>query len=233
MQHEIIVQKHKATELEIENRQAMLNERLRISRELHDDIGSTLGSISIYTEVAKKRTEKNENTDEVLAKIGMVSRELIDRMSDIVWSLNPDNESFEQLQNRMKIFAGMILAPRNILYDFFADEELKKNQFTAEQRKNIFLVFKEALHNIVKYADGKMVSITFSLKNKKLVMTIKDDGKGFDTSQINGKKLFFNGGLSGGNGIKNMNARANDIHAQLCITSELNKGTTIQLTTEI
>ena len=133
----------------IESQQALLNERLRISRELHDDIGSTLGSISIYSEVAKKRTEKNENTNEVLSKIGLASRELIDKMSDIVWSLNPNNESFEQLQNRMMAFAAMMLAPRNIQYDFIADEELKKIQFTGEQRKNIFLIFKEALHNIV------------------------------------------------------------------------------------
>ena len=149
---------------QVESQQALLNERLRISRELHDDIGSTLGSISIYSEVAKKRTEKNENTDEVLSKIGLASRELIDKMSDIVWSLNPNNESFEQLQNRMMTFAAMILAPRNILYDFIADEELKKLQFTGEQRKNIFLIFKEALHNIVKYADCKTVNIALCCK---------------------------------------------------------------------
>ena len=99
----------------VESQEALLNERLRISRELHDDIGSTLSSISIYSEVAKKRTEKKENTNEVLSKIGHASRELIDKMSDIVWSLNPNNESFEQLQNRMMAFAAMILATRNIL----------------------------------------------------------------------------------------------------------------------
>ena len=147
----------------VESQQALLNERLRISRELHDDIGSTLGSISIYSEVAKKRTEKKENTSEVLSKIGHASRELIDKMSDIVWSLNPNNENFEQLQNRMMAFAAMILATRNIQYDFIADEELKRIQLTGEQRKNIFLIFKEALHNIVKYADCKTARITFSV----------------------------------------------------------------------
>ena len=151
---------------------------------MHDDIGSTLSSISIYSEVAKKRTEKKENTNEVLSKIGHASRELIDKMSDIVWSLNPNNESFEQLQNRMMAFAAMILATRNILYDFIADEELKRIQFTGEQRKNIFLIFKEALHNIVKYADCKTACITLSVNNNSLMMTIKDDGKGFDVSQI-------------------------------------------------
>ena len=94
----------------VESQEALLKERLRISRELHDDIGSTLSSISIYSEVAKKRTAKKENTNEVLSKIGHASRELIDKMSDIVWSLNPNNESFEQLQNRMMAFAAMILA---------------------------------------------------------------------------------------------------------------------------
>jgi hypothetical protein len=73
----------------VESQQALINERLRISRELHDDIGSTLGSISIYSEVAKKRNENNKNTTEVLSKIGIASREIIDKMSDIVWSLNP------------------------------------------------------------------------------------------------------------------------------------------------
>lgn len=229
MQHEIVLQQHKASKLEIESRQALLYERLRISRELHDDIGSTLGSISIYSEVAKNRMKKNENTDEVLSKIGLASRELIDKMSNIVWSLNPDNESFEQLQNRMITFATMILASQNIQYDFTADERSKELAFTGEQRKNIFLIYKEALHNIVKYADCKTVSIKLSLKNNSVIMKIKDDGKGFDTSQINGNKIFFNGELSGGDGIKNMKARADDMQATLCIGSKINEGTTVQL----
>ena len=212
----------------VESQQALINERLRISRELHDDIGSTLGSISIYSEVAKKRTEKNVNTDEVLSKIGLASRELIDKMSDIVWSLNPNNESFEQLQNRMMTFAAMILAPRNILYDFIADEELKKLQFTSEQRKNIFLIFKEALYNIVKYADCKMVNIALCVSDDNFMMTIKDDGKGFDVVQTTAQIIAADKYL-GGNGIKNMNARAEDMHAKLCINSKINEGTTVQL----
>ena len=214
----------------VESQEALLNERLRISRELHDDIGSTLSSISIYSEVAKQRTAKKENTNEVLSKIGHASRELIDKMSDIVWSLNPNNESFEQLQNRMMAFAAMILATRNILYDFTADEELKRIQFTGEQRKNIFLIFKEALHNIVKYADCKTACITLSVNNNNLMMAIKDDGKGFDVSQIAADTIFTNGESLGGNGIKNMHARADDVNAKLFIHSRINEGTTIQLT---
>lgn len=214
----------------IESQQALLSERLRISRELHDDIGSTLGSISIYSEVAKKRNAKNENTNEVLSKIGLASRELIDKMSDIVWSLNPNSESFEQLQNRMMAFAAMMLAPRNIVYDFSADEEIKTIQLTGEQRKNIFLIFKEALYNIVKYANCKNVHIALSGQKNSLVMIIRDNGNGFVVSQITGDATPGNGANLGGNGIKNMRARADDMNAKLNIDSKINEGTTIQLT---
>ncbi len=213
----------------VESQQTLLNERLRISRELHDDIGSTLGSISIYSEVAKKRTEKNENTNEVLSKIGIASRELIDKMSDIVWSLNPNNESFEQLQNRMIAFAALILAPRDILYDFIADDELKKLQLTAGQRKNIFLIFKETLYNIVKYAECKTVSIIMSVQNNNLIMMIKDDGKGFDSLQTTPNEILQAHEYLGGNGIKNMQARADDMKAKLCISSKINEGSTVHL----
>jgi len=214
----------------IESQQALLNERLRISRELHDDIGSTLGSISIYSEVAKKRNAKNESANEVLAKIGFASRELIDKMSDIVWSLNPNNESFEQLQNRMMAFAAMMLAPRNISYEFSTGEKVKAIRLTGEQRKNIFLIFKEALYNIVKYADSKNVHIILTTQKNGLAMIIQDDGKGFDVSRFFNGEAPSSGEYLGGNGIKNMQARADDMNAILRIDSKINEGTTVQLT---
>ena len=226
MEHKLKLQQ---LENEIESQRILFHERLRISRELHDDIGSTLGSISIYSEVAKKRNEKNENNNEVLSKIGFASRELIDKMSDIVWSLNAENESFEQLQNRMMAFSAMILVPRNINYDFFFDEELKNLQLPGEQRKNIFLIFKEALHNIVKYAECKVVCIKMFLQNDMVTMIIKDDGKGFNTHQTSPNEICISSEYLGGNGVKNMKARAKDINATLCISSIINKGTTIQL----
>jgi ligand-binding sensor domain-containing protein/signal transduction histidine kinase len=213
----------------VESQEALLKERLRISRELHDDIGSTISSISIYSEVAKKRILREENTNEVLSKIGHASRELIDKMSDIVWSLNPNNEGFEQLQNRMITFAALILSSRDILFDFTADEKLKGMQFTGEQRKSIFLIFKEALNNMVKYADCKSAWITLSVDNNSLIMSIKDDGKGFHVSRLAADTKFKNGESLGGNGLKNMYARADDVNAKLCINSTINEGTTIQL----
>jgi two-component system sensor histidine kinase UhpB len=207
----------------LQSEQEMLNERLRISRELHDDMGSTLGSISIYSEVAKNRSVKNENADEVILKIGAASRELIDKMSDIVWSINPNNESIEQLQNRMQTFAAMILTPHNIQYHFLADDAIQKVKLTAEERKNIFLIFKEAIHNIVKYAECKNVEISLSQQSDHLEMIIKDDGKGFDISKLPEADSL------GGNGIKNMKARTETMNATININSKINEGTTIEL----
>ena len=213
----------------LQNQQEMLNERLRISRELHDDIGSTLGSISIYSEVAKNRSEKNENADEAISKIGVASRELIEKMSDIVWSINPNNESFEQLQNRMQAFAALMLTPRDIQNDFIVDEQVKSIQLTTEERKNIFLIFKEAIHNLVKYAACGKVEIKLSAPDNQFEMIIRDDGKGFDALSFGeGRSQVYNG-----NGLKNMKVRADDIRAALNIQSQINTGTTIQLVVNI
>jgi signal transduction histidine kinase len=150
-------------------------------------------------------------------------------MSDIVWSLNPDNDSFEQLQNRMMAFAAMILAPRNILHEFNADEELKSVRLTSEHRKNIFLIFKEALYNTVKYADCNKVRITLNLQKNDLIMVIQDNGKGFDVSKAIVNQTIPAGEYVGGNGIKSMHARADDIKASLSIKSKTDEGTTVQL----
>jgi signal transduction histidine kinase len=123
----------------------------------------------------------------------------------------------------------MILIPRNILYDFITDEELKKMQLTSEQSKNILLTFKEALYNMVKYANCKKASIALRLQKNDLMLIIQDDGKGFDVSGANGHEIISAGEYVGGNGIKNMYKRAEDMKATLCIDSKINDGTTIQL----
>jgi signal transduction histidine kinase len=212
---------------QIKSQQALLNERLRISRELHDDIGSTLGSISIYSEVAKKRTEKNENPVTILSKIGTASRELIEKMSDIVWSLNLNNENFDQLQNRMQTFAAMLLPPQDIRYDFIIDENSKRTELNSAQAKNIFLIYKEALYNIAKYAACDSIVISFHSQDKELTMTINDNGKGFHLFSAGETKP--SGEHLGGNGIRNMYERANEMQAELSIDSPFEGGTTIRL----
>jgi signal transduction histidine kinase len=145
-------------------------------------------------------------------------------MSDIVWSINPDNDSFEQLQNRMQAFAAMILTPRGIHYHFDVEEETNKLKLTSEERKTIYLIYKEAMHNIVKYSECSQVTIRLNKDDDTFVMKVSDDGKGFnlnDTPTYNG------------NGIKSMVARAADINARLDILPALGEGTLIALKLKI
>ena len=202
--------------------------RTKISRDLHDEVGSTLSGIGLLSEMAKQQLENSRNIEvsTSLQKISTHSEEMLGKMSDIVWSLNPSNESFEQLQNRMTAFSAMMLTPRNIVYGFVADDETKNIQLTSEQRKNIFLIYKEAIHNIVRYAECKKVEINFNMEKDNLEMMIKDNGKGFDVASQN---VRVNNESLGGNGLKNMQARAEEIHGRFSISSKINEGTKIEL----
>lgn len=200
--------------------------RSKISRDLHDDIGSTLGSISVYSEVASSKLKKNEAeiTAEVLQKIGDTSRLMIDRMSDIVWSINSANDTIQNLIDRMKSFGAMMLAPRSIHLHFDVDKHFIESSISMDTRKNIFLIYKEAIHNIVKYADCTNVEIKLLLHNHQIIMKITDDGNGFDVNQLSAYN---------GNGLKNMKARAEETKGNFSITSEINKGTKINLVLNI
>lgn len=214
--------------LKKESEQALLNERFRISRELHDDIGSTLGSISIYSEVAKNRFERNENAEEAIVKIGDTSRELIDKMSDIVWSMNPNNENFEQLKNRIQVFAAIMLTPKEIFYTISTCGAVENLKLTTLEIKNIYLICKEAIYNITKYAKCSQVEIKMLLNAGEFLITILDNGKGFDVNNLQQADETL-----GGNGIKNMQARAECIHARLNIETIKNGGTSIELKLKI
>ena len=196
--------------------------RNNIARDLHDDIGSTLGSINMYTEAAagKLKKEQPEDAEEVLKKMGTASREMIERMSDIVWSINSRNDRFENLRHRMQAFAAGMLSQREIEFTFDVQEELNKTVFSMKLRKNIFLIFKEAIHNIAKYAQCKKASIVLSIKDNIFKMVIKDDGKGFDVQ---------NNPAYNGDGIKNMRTRSEEIGARLNINSNINEGTSVEL----
>jgi ligand-binding sensor domain-containing protein len=192
------------------------NIRNRIASDLHDDIGSTLNSISVYSEVAKNDPVKRDMS---LSMIGESSRKVIDAMSDIVWTINPDNDNFEKVILRMRSLAYNLLRARNIEFAFKADETLNKLTLSLEKRRNFYLIFKETLNNLVKYSNAKRVLITLSHHSNTITLIIRDDGLGFDTS----KKY-------NGNGLTNIRKRAKEINAQLNIESGEGIGTNIQLT---
>ncbi|MEO6166382.1 MAG: two-component regulator propeller domain-containing protein [Chitinophagales bacterium] len=196
--------------------------RNKIARDLHDDIGSTLGSISFFSEAAKQQLDNNNvsASQKVIEKIGENSRNMIETMSDIVWSVNPENDSVEQLTARMQALASDVLSMQDIRLKFYADEKLKKIKLNMEQRKNVFMVFKEALYNIVKYAECTQVEISIRDTGKKILLEIADNGKGFEVKEVKSYN---------GNGLKNMRFRAKEIDAEISIDSNVVTGTLISL----
>ncbi|HEV8284525.1 MAG TPA: ATP-binding protein [Chitinophagaceae bacterium] len=193
--------------------------RNNIATDLHDDIGSTLNSISIYSEVAKQQAGKEIPA---LDMIGVNSRKIIESMSDIVWTINPENDSFEKIIVRMRSFAHQLLKAKKVEYTFDADEKLNSIALPMQVRKNFYLVFKEAVTNLIKYSDATRVSILLTEKDKVILLQIRDNGKGIP---VNAETQ--------GNGLMNMKRRAEEIHAILNIKSADGEGTGIELMLKI
>ena len=191
------------------------NIRNKIASDLHDDVGSTLNSISVYSEVAK---QKSPAVVDELEQIGDASRKIIEVMSDIVWTINPKNDIFENIISRMGTLAYNLLKAKNIEHTFQADESLNETKLSLESRRNFYLIFKEALNNLVKYSNATRASITLTNENGLIKLAVRDNGAGFDVAQT-----------SKGNGLLNMKARAEEMKAKLKIESGKGNGTNIEL----
>ena len=197
--------------------------RSRISRDLHDDIGSTLQSISVMSEIARMKTKSLlPEIEPAIEKIGNTSREMIDKMNDIVWAVNPKNDKFGNILIHMRSFAGELLAGKDISLHFKTAPEINSVKLSMEKRKSFFLIFKEAINNAYKYSGSKNVIVKIEKSNHSMKLIIEDDGCGFDF-----KKEY------DGNGLQNMKSRADEIDGELNISSEINKGSKIELTVHL
>lgn len=189
--------------------------RNKIASDLHDDVGSTLSSISIFSEMAKQQSKE---VIPLLDTIGESSTKMLDAMADIVWTINPENDQFEKILMRMRNFAYALLGAKNIDYEFDANESIHDLKLSMEVRRNLYLIFKEATNNIAKYADASQAMFSITGNKDQLTMLIRDNGKGFDPEK-----------KTEGNGLKNMRKRAGEIGAQLLINSAPGQGTLIEL----
>ena len=207
--------------------QSKLKDRLTISQDLHDNIGSTLSSISVYSEVAKIYGEKNEKKDlnELLEKISGTSSEMVTEMNDIVWAINPRNDSMEKIIQRMESFTRPLAAARNIRFELTYDKSIASLQLDMDKRKNFYLIFKEAVTNAIKYSGASGLFADIRLVNNKLVLTVNDDGIGFNPQS----EIASHSNSLSGNGLKNMHARATELNGDLNILSQPGNGTGITL----
>ncbi len=197
--------------------------RNRIAQDLHDEIGSTLSSISLYSAVIKKSANGiPEKSRSILDKISSSTSEMMESMNDIVWTIKADNDHFELVVNRMRAFAVNMTEARGIALDFKVHGNVEKLQINMVARKNLYLIFKEAVNNSVKYANADKISVNILYHHDRLEMVISDNGSGFEMESV---QVQHDG--MGGNGLRGMKSRAAEMKAFFEVDSRINVGTRI------
>lgn len=202
--------------------------RDRIARDLHDDVASTLGSVAFYVESLRRRLGKAPRaTQELLGKISSLSLEAVDSMGDIVWSVSPQHDTMSDLLVHIRDLASQTCTAAGIEYEIKIVKAVEDLQINVEIRKSVYLIFKEALNNILKHSNASSVVISAGVTKGVFEMTVHDNGQGFlirGTSGDGGKEM-----PSRGHGLRSMAKRASEIEAQFSVTSKRGDGTTVFL----
>jgi signal transduction histidine kinase/ligand-binding sensor domain-containing protein len=200
--------------------------RRRIATDLHDDIGSSLTQISILSEVIRQRLNHEDSpVTEPLSMIAGASRELVDSMSDIVWAINPQKDHLHDLTLRMRRFAADSFTARNIRFQLrlpAAPDNQEDVKLGANLRREVFLIFKESVNNIVRHANCTEAVVELSFADGRLRLLITDNGLGFDS-----------GRESDGHGLMSMRDRVRGIGGQFALNSRPGEGTTIRLEVQL
>jgi signal transduction histidine kinase len=200
--------KHQLKEVETRN---------QLASDLHDDVGSTLSSILLLSDIASKNKDEELNT-KILNRISSNAKEVIERMSDIVWTMNPNNDKGDNLKDRIENYVLQIKQFSEFNIQFNISEEIGEINWPMDMRKNVFLICKEAINNSLKYAKANNLSVTLLADAKKVILEIKDDGIGFDKNNNNA-----------GNGLKTMVNRAESMNGTCSITAAEGAGTLVKV----
>ncbi len=202
----------------LEQQNSLLLMRNNISQDLHDDIGASLSNINILNELARRNISQPEKSKEYLSKASEDIQRISESLSDIVWNINPRNDDLQNLFVRMKRYAADMLDGKNIngQFDFPVNETNLALSMT--QRRDLYLIFKEAVNNLIKYSDAKNAMIKITATDHIMEMVVQDDGKGFERKKTRE-----------GNGLQNMEHRAKATGSNVLVQSTPGAGTIVKL----
>jgi signal transduction histidine kinase len=192
--------------------------RNRIASDLHDDIGSTLTNINMLSEISRKNLEQPHEAEKFLHRITEEVTATSQALNDIIWSVNTRNDSMEETMSRMRRYAAELFDNSNTLCHLNLDETIARKKLNMEQRRDVYLIYKETLNNIVKHASADNVWIDAQWISGKLSLKIKDDGKGFDSSIVTNR-----------NGLKNIRTRMEKWKGIATIETKPGNGTIIEI----
>lgn len=200
--------------------QAVQQERARIARDIHDDLGTVLSRISMVSEAAAIEAEPGSLQEQRLAEICETSRQLTRTMEEIVWAQDPKHDSLDNTVSYFCSFASDLLGVARIACRLNIPIDLPDIPLEAEQRHELFLVFKEALNNIIKHSGASEVRISLSIENETIHLVVEDNGRGFDSAKLPDSR---------GNGLANMKNRLQRINGMVEVRSATGKGTTVEI----
>jgi ligand-binding sensor domain-containing protein/signal transduction histidine kinase len=197
--------------------------RTHIATDLHDDIGAGLSRVAILSEVVKQQVGPTaEQSSPLLTEIADSARALVEAMREIVWAIDPRRDELGNVVSRVRQFASDVLDPQGIAWDFQILPELEQLKLDPEQRRHLFLIFKEAINNIARHAGSRNVHMSLTFARRQLWGEVHDDGRGFAPAMLDS-------GASQGNGLKNMRWRAAQLGGQVEIITAPGAGVCLKL----
>ncbi|HEX4824743.1 MAG TPA: two-component regulator propeller domain-containing protein [Candidatus Polarisedimenticolaceae bacterium] len=205
-------------ELRVRRLMAMERIRRQIATDLHDDMGSGLVEIAVLAEVAKRRADAESAP--LLGQAAELARGLRDSMSDIVWAIDPRRDRLADLVQRLRQVAFNLLEAEGVRVAFEAPptETIERIELPPDRRRHLFLAVKEALANAARHAGASSVTVTMTLAHRRLLLSVADDGRGFEV-----------GTATGGRGLGNLKHRAEALGGAFTVESAPGKGTTVRL----
>jgi len=195
--------------------------RKQIAHDLHDEVGSTLSSISLLSGMVNSliAQQRPEAVERAIQRINTDARQILEAMDEIIWTINPGNDSLQRIALRLQEYAQPLMESKAIRFSFEIDPMLETQPISMEVRRNLYLIGKEAINNLVKYSAATQATVRFTYDQGQLRVLIEDNGQGFDPAQ-----------LSMRTGQQSMQERARAIGGTLTVRSAPGQGTTLELT---
>ncbi len=187
--------------------------RMQIARDLHDEVGSTLSSISLFAQAVKK-SSKDDNTSRFISLISESSSHAKEAMSDIIWSIDPSNDSWKTIVAKLQRYASDLFESRGILHTIEIPSLVPEIQIDPQRRRHFWLLFKEIVANVANHSKCTRVDIKLSVEEGTVHLSVRDNGIGFDPAAD------FHG-----NGVRNIRSRAGMIAATAQVYSSPDQGT--------
>jgi signal transduction histidine kinase len=216
---------------QLERQRALERERSRIARDIHDDLGASLTRISLLSQSVRGELDDHEAAAADADRIFYTARELTRAMDEIVWAVNPRHDTFDSLVAYLGRFAQNFLSAAGIRCRLDEPPHLPTWTLTSEIRHNVFLAFKEALHNVVKHAGASEVRVAFDVQAGGFVLLVADNGRGFDWNGLQTRTAGLR--MSFGNGVLNMQKRLEEVGGRCEWVTASGEGTRVKISVSV